>query len=260
MTSFDIDAMISDVVGDSDTHASDNIDFEEVISEFCDDLYSRLVTHLEVRINGVLTKLANCRIKELSKDAKDALAHMTSKGATADRIIEKCIAKVEMEIEEDIVQAKLVTSRHAVISQLMPNNMSPDEMFSNINGVRAAIQQQLRVHQEIKRRENIVIFEESYKRKFAESLPSIKMPANHPLTSKQKFEDEIMKLTSEKTASGYYDGELTIDNYDNFMAKLKHEKDKLRDLKDLYIELKYTAQKNQASLSSLENALFSQEI
>ena len=238
------------VIEDDSTHTnhSESLNMREMLSSFFDELYSDVVTVFEGYINDKLAHLTNS--KSLKKPHKDAMVGMLMSGRIIDDIINAEINKMEKDIGKEIDyleanQPKEPMKEYETMSSRLIRKIDPSRIVFRVEQVRQAIREQLEVTQEIRKKNLIRQFEESYKRQFTESLPSLKVPGQKMNTIEGQIDMELTKIGFDNPHRPVLqNGRLMFENIEVFTMRISKEIERVKMLKELFKELQIHAEMN----------------
>ena len=246
----------SDVIqldfGDSlNTVMNSNLNLKDSLKAFFDDLYTELINRFEGTINESLNSLNSG--KPLKKPIKEAISNLLLAADLVDELINEDLNKVEKELNREIdMVGPLESEGYDSLSARLTKHLNPDKMLMRIEVVRNAIRDQLETMQEVRKKRIIEQFENSYRRQFTESLPSLKFPAKKLSTEQGAFECKLtMACMQTKQSSHYSDGRIKLDNIDSFTERIKKEIGQVNLMMGLYKELKIHCEKNRGFFESL---------
>ena len=158
-----------------------NLNLRDNLKAFFDDLYTELINRFEGTINESLNSLNSG--KPLKKPIKEAISNLLLAADQVDELINEDLNKAEKELNREFDSVGALESEgYDSLSARLTKHLNPDKMLARIEVARNAIREQLEAMQEMRKKRIIEQFENSYRRQFTESLPSLNSrPASSPL-------------------------------------------------------------------------------
>ena len=228
-----------------------NLNLRDNLKAFFDDLYTELINRFEGTINESLNSLNSG--KPLKKPIKEAISNLLLAADQVDELINEDLNKAEKELNREFDSVGALESEgYDSLSARLTKHLNPDKMLARIEVARNAIREQLEAMQEMRKKRIIEQFENSYRRQFTESLPSLKFPASKLSTAQGEFECKLtMACMRTRQSSRFSDGQIKLDNIESFTERIKKEIGQVNLMLGLYKELKIHCEKNFGLFESL---------